>query len=299
MIREKKTKSGPLLEADFFPVWPNGKRMPERAPKAQRSSEAQAKYNQQQAVKRTIRIINTNFGTGDVWMHPTYEAVNAPSTREDAMRDIRNYIRRVKTKRASELKRVEQMLKKCPEDKRLNEQFAKLSQPFKYYGRIEKQVYKSGPYAGLINWHFHIFMTGGIDRDTLEDMWPKGMRTNADRFQPEKFGPEAAARYASKDPDGDRRFFCSKNLDKPKTSQKDGKTTRRSVERMCALCADDKEFWEKRYKGYRFIRAFPRFNEFNGHWYLSVIMYKTDGSGILPEWKINDWAEEWEEKDIS
>ncbi len=295
MIREKRTKSGRLLEADFFPVWPDGRRMPDRAPKTERSTEAQKKYNQQQAVKRTIRRINANFDTGDIWMCPTYEPEKAPASREEALRDIRNYMRRVKTKRASELKRIGKLLELCPADKKLRERYRKLSAPFKYYGRIEKQVYKRGKYAGLVNWHFHIFMTGGLERDVLEDMWPNGIRTNADRFQPEKFGPEAAARYTAKDPDGDRRFFCSKNLAKPEEKVKDGKTSRRCVERMCTLRSDDKEYWENRYKGYRFVRAFPRFNEYNGHWYLSVVMYKIDGSGDLPEWKIDDWADEWKE----
>ena len=292
MQREKQLKSGRLLEIDFFPVWPDGRRVPTRAPKSEITSEAQKKYNQQQAVKRTIRKINANFDTGDIWMCPTYEPEKAPSSREEALRDVRNYIRRVKTKRAAELKRLNKLLQIIPNDVGLQERIKRLSAPFKYYGRIEKQVYKSGRYAGLTNWHFHIFMTGGIDRDILEDMWTKGVRVNADRFQPEKFGPEAAARYTAKDPDGDRRFFCSKNLIKPTEKKIDGKISRRSVERMATLRADDRAYWERRYKGYRFIRTFPRFNEYNGHWYLSVIMYRTNNPADLPEWKIDDWANE-------
>lgn len=39
---------------------------------------------------------------------------------------------------------------------------------------------------------------------------------------------------------------------------------------------DDAKYWENRYKGYRFIEAHAAFNEYNGHWYLSVIMFKKD-----------------------
>ena len=43
MQREKRTVSGRLLEADFFPVFRSGRAMPTRAPKEKQSSAAQAK----------------------------------------------------------------------------------------------------------------------------------------------------------------------------------------------------------------------------------------------------------------
>ncbi len=184
MIREKHTKSGRLFEADFFPVWNDGRRMPTRAPKSKCSTTEQARYNKTQAVKKLIRLVNANFDTGDIIMHPTYETEKAPQSEEQARKNIVNYLRRVKRKRESELKRVSELLKDRPNDKTLQKQQSALSKPFKYIYVIEKQTYKSGKNAGRDNWHYHLFMTGGIDRDTLEDMWPNGIRTNADRFQP-------------------------------------------------------------------------------------------------------------------
>ena len=58
MIREKKIRSGPLLEADFYPVWRNGVRVPTRAPKTKPSTQEQIKYNQRQAEKKLIRLVN-------------------------------------------------------------------------------------------------------------------------------------------------------------------------------------------------------------------------------------------------
>ncbi len=292
MQREKRTKSGKMLEVDFYPIWNDGRRMPTRAPKSKPSTAEQEKYNKQQAVKNFVRKILANFDTGDVWMHPTYEADKAPQSEEEARRDISNYIRRVKTKRAAELKRILHLLERCPEDKRLKEKCKMLRKPLKYAGVIEQQIYKSGPRKGKCNWHFHIFMTGGIDRDVLEDMWPKGMRTNVDRFQPEKFGPDAAARYMTKEPPGSRRFFCSKNLKKPTVPKpKDGKITKRGVEMLAKKRINDGEYWENRYKGYRFLRGFARYNSYNGHWYVSVIMYKTNNDIDLPTWGFDEWLE--------
>ena len=289
MEREKITKSGRLLEVDFFPVWSDGRRMPSHPPVRKLSSEAQQKYNHQQAIKRAVRIVNANFSSGDIFMHPTYFQDMAPQTEAEATRDINNYFRRVKTKRAAELKQTEILLAERPNDKKLLKKREKLLQPFKYYYSLEQVTYKTGIRKGKINWHFHIFMTGGIERDTLEDMWPKGMRANADRFQPERFGAEAAARYISKDTQGRRRLRGSKNLEKPKTKTKDGRITARGVERLAKQRIDDRAYWENRYKGYYFVRCFSRFNNYNGHWYVSVVMYKPEKDGDLPGWEGEDW----------
>lgn len=293
MIREKHTKSGKLFEADFYPIWNDGRRIPTRAPKTNRSTEAQAKYNHSQAVKKAIRIVNANFETGDIFMHITYRPENAPLTEKAAKRDFANYIRRVKTKRASELKRVSELLKENPNDKSLQKQKAKLKQPFLYYCPLEETIYKSGKHKGKSNWHFHLLMTGGIDRDTLEDMWDKNARVNADRFQPERFGPESAARYITKDLHGSRKILRSKNLKKPISPKlKDGRITARGVQMLATQRVDDKAYWERKYKGYRFIRCFARYNEYNGNWYVSVVMYKSDGEE-MPQWEVNEWITEY------
>lgn len=291
MEREKITKSGNLLEADFFPVWDNGSKMPTRPKGTKPSSEAQKKYNNAQAIKKTVRLINANFDNGDLLLTYTYIQEYAPPTLDDATRDIDNYRRRIKTKRASELKRVEKLLKTDPNNKRLKEQYKKLKAPFKYYYTIEEVTYKSGAKRGMKNYHVHLFMTGGIDRDDAEKIWGKGLRVNAMRFQPETFGPEAAARYIAKDPQGKRRFRHSKNLSKPQKKVKDGRITRRGVEAMAKLRVDDHEYWERRYKGYRFLRCFARFNKYNGHWYVSAIMYKVGENELLPDWKVGE--DEW------
>ena len=293
MEREKHTKSGRLLEVDFFPVWADGRRMPTRAPKTKRSTAEQAKYNQKKAIKNFVRLVNANFDTGDNILTLTYIADRAPQTEECARRDIQNFFRRAKTKRASELRRIAELLKANPQDKELRKRKKKLEEPFRYMYRIGQQIYKTGKNKGRSNWHFHIFLTGGIDRDALEDLWPLGVRVNADRYQPERFGPEAAAKYFAKEEEGRRIFGFSKNLQRPKQPKpKDGKITRRGVERLAKERADDREYWERRYKGYRFIRCFPRYNNYNGHWYLSVIMYKATRGEELPPWEVEERNDE-------
>lgn len=301
MQREKNTYSGPLLEADFYPIFEDGRRIPTRAPKTKPSTEAQKKYNHTQKIKKFVRKVNANFDTTDYWLHPTYRPKDAPQSEEELRRNIRNYFRRVKTMRASEAKRLradliaaESAAEKLPDNKflvssidDLKARIKKLEAPFKTAYTIEEVKYQRGIYAGRSNWHCHIFLTGGIDNKTLERMWSDGARVNCNNYQPDKFGPEAAATYMCKDPRGKKSFSCSKNLTKPEEECKDGVLSRGDVALMATQRVDDRAYWENQYKGYRFLRCYSRFNEYNGHWYVSVIMYKADIDA--PQWQADEW----------
>lgn len=298
-IREKRTRSGPLLEVDFYPIFENGRRLPERSPAVKPTSDAQRKYNRTQAVKKMIRLINANFDGSDCFLHPTYSPDRAPENEAAARRDMVNYLRRVRERRkkeAAHLRKRIRDLEKLPEGKTVREtlradviKLKKLESPFKYIYVIEKKTYKTGRNAGRTSYHFHLFLTGGLDPGTLEEMWKKGMRVNCGTYKPDRFGPEAAAKYMSKDPQGAKRFSYSKNLTKPKEKTRDGKITRGGLERIAKRRVDDRIYWETRHKGYRFLRCFARYNEFNGHWYLSAVLYRTDGD--LPPWTEEDWID--------
>lgn len=291
IIREKKTKSGKLLEVDFYPIFPDGRKIPQRAPKTNPTTEEMERYNAKRALKNFVRLVNANFETGDLFVHITYYPDKAPQDEETAKKDIANYIRRIKSKRNTALKRVLKLLEANPEDEELLQKKRKLEEPFRYAYPLEEQIYKSGKNKGRSNWHAHIFMTGGLDRDTVEDLWGLG-RINADRLNLERFGPEAAAVYCSKDPRGKKRFYTSRNMKKPIVAKpRDGKITPRYVEKLAKTRVDDRIYWENRYKGYRFIRCYPMYNEYNGYWYVSVVMYKT-GDEEAPPWGIDDWIDE-------
>lgn len=304
-IRNKKTISGPMLEVDYYPVFSDGRRIPTRAPKTKRSTEAQEKYNRAQAKKKIVRLVNANFDYTDFFIHPTYEDWQAPQTEEEARRDIVNYLRRIKSKRKTELKRASAELVELEQfytekqskftaarlDK-LRHKVKKLSEPFKYLYVMERQEYKSGRRKGQLNWHFHLFATAGLDAETMEALWP--CRINCNRYQPEKFGFEAAAKYIAKDPSGNKSFAYSKNLIQPTVKEpKDGRVTKRYVERIARERVDDREFWEKKFKGYRFVKLIKKFNEFNLNWYVSVVMIKADtGEPLINPDAYDDWLDD-------
>ncbi|MBQ4572123.1 MAG: hypothetical protein IJA80_02445 [Clostridia bacterium] len=303
MIKEKITKAGKLLDIDFYPCWSDGRRLPTGPKKSNGSSEAQQKYNNNQAIKEAVFIINENFDSNDNILSLTFSPENAPQDEKELHRHVTNYFRRLKRLRKKELERVTEMLKKLPGDeffdvqrKELEIKKAKLEAPFKYFYTREEIEYQRGPFKGRKNYHPHIFITGGIDRDKLEELWPFGTRCNADRFQPERFGPETMAKYMMKDPKGYRRFCCSRNMSRTYKQPKI-KTSRLSAAGVAKLAqerVDDAAYWEKKYKGYRFVRSYPRFNEYNCHWYMTVVMYAA-GDEPVPKWDMDNWPnDDWQ-----
>jgi hypothetical protein len=291
MQRERHVKSGRLLEVEFYPVFADGRRVSARAPKSKPSSAEQAKYNQKKAIRNFVRRVNANFFTGDTYMHPTYEPGLAPFTMEDAKDNIANFFRRVKRRRVSELKRAKRALAALGEDKRLLERIKKLEEPFRYACRIEPETFKRGERCGQVRYHFHLFMTGGLERDDVEALWGLGA-CNAERYQPERYGPETAALYAAKRDQGNLKFIYSKNLITSDDSKvKDGHISASGVEKLATMRIDDGAYWEKRHKGYKFLKCYSRYNSYNGFWYVSVVMYKPESEGALPEWKPSDWID--------
>lgn len=215
-----------------------------------------------------------------------------------------NFLHRVKTRRkrklenakkklsdarkAFEIVRENQFLK--DEIEKIKAEIKKLSEDFKYIYVLECVNYKSGRYAGRKNFHFHMFMTGGLSAKEIQQIWNHG-GIKCDFFKPDQYGAEAAPAYMSKDSKGRKRFTYSRNLKQPKQSKpKDGHISARTVEKMATQRVEDAAYWLHRYRGYRFIRCYSRLNPYNGHWYVSVVMYrKSNNSEWLTKWSIDDW----------
>jgi len=252
MIREHKEKANRLLNVDFFPINPSGRRIPTRAPKTNPSTEEQMEYNYNRGTRRIIQLINANFDERDFVCTPTFTVNNSPSSLEELDKIIKNFIRRIN------------------DYKKRNG----LERSLYIYVR-ECSVYKSGAKKGLPNPHFHLIIQGrGITREKIKKLWHNG-HLNVDEYDPDTYGPEAFCKYIRKDPQGKKNYVTAKGLKQPKVLKPiDGKIGRKTVERMAKLHCDDADYWEKRYKGYRFIRCFSRYNKYNGHWYVSVVMFK-------------------------
>ena len=93
LYREKKHYCGEYLEIDIFPVFEYQRG---RGKKRKPTTEVQKQLNQQNAERKLIRLLNTNFTKKDIRFDLTYDNDNYPSSPKDAQREMQNFIRRVK-----------------------------------------------------------------------------------------------------------------------------------------------------------------------------------------------------------
>ena len=140
--REKKIISGQREEIFLYPEFSKQKKG-ERKKKWRKSSATQQRLNERNATRALGRLINCNFGSGDLFVTCEYQDWCRPDNIEQVKADMRNYIRR------------------------LQYHYRKQGIVMKYI-----MVFEEGEFRG--NLHVHLFLTGGISRDKIEDLWGRG-----------------------------------------------------------------------------------------------------------------------------
>lgn len=249
LYRERRYYCGDYLEVDIFPVFrkQNGRRR-----KAKPTSEVQARLNQHNAEQQLIRILNANFTKTDIEIHLTYTDENMPDTPEQAARDAQNFIRRVKRLR-----------------KRMG---------------LSELKFVNVPAGGVdgTRFHFHITMSGGIDRSALEELWGYGY-ANSRKLQFNKNGVEGLARYVARQFSEckekmafKKRWTGSRNLTIPEPHDRDGRISQKRAKELATFEAESREPFERLYEGYRLSSCEPFYNDVNGGYYLHIKMYRKD-----------------------
>lgn len=143
--RTKTVKAGPMVYVECFPVWDTKTaRAAKTEAQQERHRRAQERLNEKNARKKLVRLINANFGAGDLILTLEYPRGGQPKDEAQAMKDMQNYLRRVKTLR----------------DRRDLE-------PMKYVYVIEET--HSRQYG--TRYHHHVIMSGGITREEAEAKW--------------------------------------------------------------------------------------------------------------------------------
>ena len=235
--RTKSIWHGPMVTVHSFPIWDTRSDMRQRAKAAMEgkgTSKAKERINHRNSQDKVVQLANTNFGPGDVMVTNTYQPNKGPQSDEQAMKDFRAYIAR--------LRRLWKKLGK---------------EELKYIATIEKsdsKIEESG-----VRYHMHVLINAsGVDRDVLEACWGKGT-SNTERYQHQEgyFGGFAGymaiwkpqQKKATK-----RQWIGSKNLKRPKETVADKKISRRKMEKLAgAMQQDGKAILESAYPGYRVI----------------------------------------------
>ena len=245
--REKKYSAGrgKYLEVDWYPYtdkqehvarMPRAKREKAQLPKMKNLND---KYS-----RRMVRLlVEGNFKPGDY--HTTLTFAKGV-TDEEAMKDFRNYIRRLKTaylKAGSELK------------------YLYVAEHGVKYGKI----------------HYHIIMNSGISRDDVEDIWGKERgRVNTDRLKLDTDGTFGDLESYIVKSQGEKKprervWNCSRNLKRPDLTTNDNSVSRKRV--LGAFKAQKNEelrrYVEGLYKGYALVSGGASVNEVTGMIYAS------------------------------
>ena len=241
LYREKMHKCGNYLEIDIYPVFETAKG---RSKRKKPTSEIQKKLNQRNAERKLTRLLNTNFTKHDIRFDLTYDEWHLPTSPEDAQREMQNFLRRLKRYRKNH---------GLPELK-----YVAVTEVGKRNARV----------------HHHIVMSGGVDINTLAEIWGRGY-TTAKPLQFNGYGIVGIAKYLVKEPILGKRWCASRNLEQPKESQRDGKIPQYQVKELHDSGNDNREYIERLYEGYTLAECKPYYNDINGGYYITVLMYKT------------------------
>ena len=126
-----------------------------RGDRMKEKREISKEKNDKNARKYVERLINNNFGDGDLWITLTYDDGHLPPDGDidAALKNMQNYVKRVN------YQREKRGLGKC--------KYVYVTE----YNPREK-----------IRWHHHIVMDGEMDMDMVEKCWKQGSRNEIRRL---------------------------------------------------------------------------------------------------------------------
>ena len=230
--RVKRIQAGDTLEIEAFPIWNTAATAGEARRQSEKHREAVKAVNLRNTQKNLRRLMNANFGEGDILLTLTYRKDQQPESEQQAQRDIRNYLRRLRSRRG------------------------KMGLPeLKYIYITETTHGESGT-----RYHHHLIVNGGISRDEIEKIWQKGI-ANSRGAQPDDFALSGWAHYMSKQKTNQEKAYTrgyahSKNLKQPKVTYADHKLSRRGMQQISQdMKTRGTEILEKLYPGYKMAEA--------------------------------------------
>ena len=243
----KEIRSGSQLEVEIYPEFTREqkKEIPQAALEKRRAR--QKNLNERNSRKACERLINTNFGDGDIWATLTYDKDNVPESMEEATKDIQNYI------------------------KRLNYARRKQGLDNVAFVRVVENNEGSG------RWHHHLILRGDMSMDLVEDTWKKASRNTVRRIKSDDDGITGMAIYITKEKKaaGQKKWASSKGLKKPETTKNHYKFKNKNVKGMVRDRDSIKPELLKWYGDkYEYSHAEVRYNDVNGRFYINARLHR-------------------------
>ena len=247
--RTRTIKAGTRLEAEVYPIYGRSQEQTARKAKLNMTRERQQQLNTRRSKRQLVLLMENNFNyESDV--HVTLTYAGGEPTLERCKKDIRNFINRVKRRRAE----------RCDEEM--------------------KYIYSIGHDADQ-RIHVHMVMNGGIPRDELEKMWGKGY-ANTMRLQQFGGGLQGMANYLYRQNEkardrgersGVHMWSGSRNLKKPKEHVSDTKISNRKVKKAATDFATfGRQIMQRTYPGYMLENAEVYYSDVVDGVYIRCVM---------------------------
>ena len=247
LYREKAYTCGEYKDVYIYPVYPARQNQSGRRRRRRPTREVQKKLNQRHAREKFARLLHANFTSRDLSVGLSY-AID-PESRDVAMKDLQKFLRRLRYR------------------------YRKLGIELKYLWQME--ISSKGRY------HFHVVLSGGMDRDEIEQLWGHGY-ANTKRLQPEYAGLAPLSGYISKSHHREeetrltyRSYNGSKNLVDPPPKVSDTKIGSRK--RAAELADEDWNLWNRLYPGYELVDIHPFHSDEYGSVYIFARLRRTPG----------------------
>lgn len=236
--QERAIYHGDYIDVDIYPAY---RRQKSRSKKYKPTTEVMQRLNSKNREKHLTYLCNENFTSCDIRLDLTYSPENHPEDEEQAKKDIRNFIRRVKTRR-------------------------------KKYGLPElKYIYVTEIGEKGNKFHHHAIISGDMSIAEYAEIWGKGY-TTVKPLQFNEDGLAALAQYLLKNPIEGNAYHCSRNLKQPEEKHYQGRLSKRAIEYMAAY--DDTSAIERLYPEYHLTTMTPFYNEVNGGYYFHCHFYR-------------------------
>lgn len=220
--RQKRYETGNYLEVEIYPKSDKETKFARRR-KEKESTPAQKGLNEKKSQRYLVRLIHNNFEEGKtLLLDLTWENGKLPQTRNEALREIRNFIARIRRYR-----------------KKMGLDELKYVYVLSNMDNMERKT----------RYHVHMIIND-MDRDAVERLWKKG-RCNSDRAQFDECGLTGRVLYMKRQTKGERSWGSSTNLKKPEAVISDNAVRYAHAVAM-ENNPEDRAFFEKKYPGWVF-----------------------------------------------
>ncbi len=253
--------TAPYMEVDLYPVTYRQHKASQRAKRKDASSLAQQKYNENNAKRYHVQLVNTNFQQGDFSWTGTYDDAHLPDPEDTARADAdwTNFRKR--------------LYRWCDKNG--------VKRPKWVMATEYSTKQEDGTFIGRHHHHAIIQRTDGLTRDVLESLWcdRNGKRmgfTRCEYLDVDHGSVESLVRYISKNKRCARSWRQSRGLEKPKTPKpNDTKWSRKKIEDASTLYVDDAAYWEHQYPGYTLNRVETKVSD-GGMRHTTVILRRAE-----------------------